>query len=114
MLYADASDAIGELNEQNNYFYTTNQYPALFQGGVAKNGGGGYSDHKFENPISPGGNSIKDSEFNSAVSKENPNAYSVAEIKQMISRDKKSGRFDQKLQAFISSRAESRIEKGNR
>lgn len=114
MLYADASDAIGELNEQNNYFYTTNQYPAFFQGGVAKNGGGGYSDHKFENPISPGGNAIKDSEFNSAVSKVNPNAYSVAEIKQMILRDKKSGRFDQKLQAFKNRRAESRIEKGNR
>lgn len=113
LLWADADNTIKETDEQNNYFYTTNQYPAYFQGGVvAKNKSGGHSNFSFLNPGSPTNREIKKSDFNSAVHNANPNAYSPKEIKQMILRDKKSGRFNDKLAEYISRKGHSSIQKG--
>ncbi|MEX0814027.1 MAG: C1 family peptidase [Chitinophagales bacterium] len=114
LIYADISNVFEEPNEQNNLFYTTSHYPAIFSNGVhvGKTGKRGMSGFSFPGN-KPGLSEKRSSEFNSAVSKVNPNAYSPVEIKKMLLRDKQNGRFDQRLQAYKNSGARSQIRTGN-
>lgn len=106
LLFADAWDVIGETDEQNNYFYTTSQYPVYFDQGYADKRDNGkpaaaLSDYKFANQGSkPSKSEIQGSRFHSAVSKDYPNAYSVQEIKEMLKQEKMSGKFQSRLERF--------------
>ena len=103
MLYADATNVIPEQNEENNIFYTTNQYPKSFSNGYSsKQNGSGMSDadFNFTNDIVPTSQSLKRNPYNSAVSKVVPNAYTPREIRFFLKKQKQSGAFARKLADF--------------
>lgn len=104
VMIADGHDAFNEPDEQNNLFYTTPQYPVYFLDGYAPRHSSAASqsaslkNYNFKSNLSPNQVNLKNSPYNTAVTKANPNAYSIAEIKQMIKKQKNTPLWNQKLQ----------------
>ena len=103
MLYADPTAVITEQNEQNNVFYTTSQYPASFNHGYTnkqKGPAGMEEEFSFKNDLSVNSQSLKRNQYNSAVSRSVPNAYTPQEILFFLKKQKQSGMLDRKLAEF--------------
>lgn len=107
-LYADPLDVIQENDESNNYFYTTDQYPITFNGGVGKNDKPSIpiADFKFNRIPAPTWVNLVEQKYRTTVNSVYPNAYSMKEIKQMIKNEKKSGRWQQKLNEYFTAHPE--------
>lgn len=107
LIIADALDGYNETDEQNNYFYTTDQYPVTFINGVVqkstKKTATYIGNYSFNNKLAPSQSNLKRNPFQTTVNKNNPNSYAIGEIRQMIKNEKKSGGWDSKLQAFRNS-----------
>lgn len=94
VLIVDPNNAVNEINEGNNFFYTSFQNPKYFQNG--------YSGRKPSTP-----DFINDYEFDpaltmfrSAVTGQNRNAYTPDEIAKFLREEKKSGRLKIKLDQY--------------
>ncbi len=108
VMIADATNAFEESNEQNNFFYTTGQYPKYFQNGyssripasaqseTAEN----FAAYKFINKELPNAENLKQNKFNSVVTAQTRNAYSTEEIGTMLKYKKQTGELDRKIQEF--------------
>jgi len=107
-MIADAENAFTEDNEQNNFFYTTDQYPKTFQNGYSgritaqmqSTNATNYVEYKFINKLQPSKHNLTSSIYNTVVTKQRPNAYSSEEIGQMLKWKKKTGDLDRKLAEF--------------
>ncbi len=103
ILIADTYNSFDEEDEQNNYFYTSGQYPITFINGVVQRSAkpvnyiGNYS---FKNRLTANKTTLKNNPYRSVVNSTYPNAYGIDEIRQMIKNQKKSGEWNRKLQAF--------------
>ncbi|MBL0310480.1 MAG: C1 family peptidase [Bacteroidetes bacterium] len=104
VLIADPLNVITENDETNNLFYTTNQYPITFMNGVGKREmpAKPISEFRLKNSMQPVAANLRIHPFVTAVNQTNPNAYSPDEIKDMIKIEKKTGRWQSKLNSFIS------------
>ncbi len=105
VLVADAEGAFDEGNEQNNFFYTTGQYPKTFQNGYsnrtsAAQAGQNLVEYKFINNDRATTANLKDSKYNTLVTPQTPNAYSSEEIGIMLKNKKKSGDLARKIQEY--------------
>jgi len=106
VMIADGGDVFAENDEQNNLFYTTDQYPVYFENGYAARGNvnaNSLENHHFINRLSPSKTNLKNSPYKTAVNKSNPNAYRFDEISAMITHQKHTAKWQQKLHAFKSS-----------
>ncbi len=98
VLYADATSKIDEQNEQNNLFYTTGQNPLVFAKGVAaRQSAEGMELFTFSNKKKPTIAHLKSNEFQTAINKDNLNAYSPDEIINFLKEKKKTGELDKKI-----------------
>ena len=97
VLMADAYDDIPELDEANNFFYTSGQLPIYFDGG--------YADDQPEDPDKiapqPDKTTLKKHDRQTAVHEGNLNAYTTAEIQAFVQAQKESGALDQKIQEYL-------------
>lgn len=105
VMIADAYDAFGESDEQNNLFYTTDQTPVYFQNGSAGRNGNGQpvaslQNYNFKNKLTPSVSNLKNNPYKTSVNNVYPNAYRFEEIKQMVKNQKNSSKWNQKLQEF--------------
>ncbi len=106
VLIADAGGAFDEGNEQNNFFYTTDQYPKSFQNGYSERNSNPTStsqnilNYKFVNNQVASIANLKSSSFNTVVTPLRPNAYSSEEIGAMLKNKKQNGDLNKKLAAF--------------
>lgn len=105
VMIADAYDAFGESDEQNNLFYTTDQTPVYFQNGSAGRNGNGQpvaslQNYNFKNKLTPSVSNLKNNPYKTSVNNVYPNAYRFDEIKQMVKNQKNSSKWNQKLQEF--------------
>jgi len=105
VLVADPQNVLGDVNQQNNIFYTTGQLPASFANGVVtnydpKSGGlhGGTKNPLETNPIT-----LRRSKFNSAVGEFNKNAYTPEEILGFVKAKYVSGEIKQKIKSMPHS-----------
>ncbi|HLO45057.1 MAG TPA: C1 family peptidase [Leadbetterella sp.] len=106
VLIVDGSDVFKEYDEDDNFFYTTED-PILFKNGQGARLSGTGAEFSFHNDIpfnSPIDRKIR---FQSAVNKSNPNAYSKDEIMEMIKNHKKSGDFQKKVEAYHKSKSDA-------
>lgn len=102
---ADAEDKFQETDEMNNLFYTT-QDPVLFDGGIEyKSSEKPKSPFTFKNDITVNKQNIKKSEFNSAVTAKNRNAYTPEEIIEFFKKEKISGNIDKKVDEYVQQKA---------
>jgi hypothetical protein len=101
VLYADATGKIAEQNEQNNFFYTSNQTPKLFASGLSQRQAAGADN--FINELSPTINAIKSNIHNTAITPLAPNAYTPEEIAEFFKEQKKSGVLQKKLDSYLES-----------
>ena len=105
LIIADVLNTYNEPDEQNNYFYTTDQYPVTFVNGVVQRSIGAppatyVGNYSLKNKLQPTRANLKSNTYQTTVKGANRNSYSVNEIKQMIKNQRKSGDWDKKLQAF--------------
>lgn len=104
-LIVDGSDVFKEYDEDDNFFYTT-ENPISFKNGQAgrlSSNGAEFSflnDTKFDSP------SEQKSKFRTAINKANPNAYSTDEIMAMIKNHKRSGDFQKKIDAYNKAKTD--------
>lgn len=106
VLIVDGSDVFKEYDEDDNFFYTT-ENPILFKNGqggrVSSNG----AEFSFINDIKFNSQSEQISKFRTATNKANPNAYSKDEIMGMIKNHKKSGDFQKKIDAYNKAKIDT-------
>lgn len=95
-LVVDASNVFLEQDELNNIFYTTME-PKYFDTGYSKAGGNKPGKFAFENTMQLNNTNLQRNVHNSAVTPENPNAYTTREITKFLQEEKRSGRLDEKL-----------------
>jgi len=108
VMVADAEGAFTEDNEQNNFFYTTDQYPKFFQNGYSgrvtaqmqSTNATNLVEYKFINKLQPSKHNLTSNIYNSVVTKQMPNAYSSEEIGQMLKIKKRTGDLNRKLAEF--------------
>ncbi len=104
VMVADGHDVYAEPDEQNNVFYTTPQLPVYFVNGYAPRHSSAASqsvslhNYNFKNNLTPDPVTLKNSPYRSAVTRENPNAYTVDEIRQLIRKQRNTPFWNQKLQ----------------
>ena len=116
ILIADAFDAFAENDEMNNIFYTTWQYPKLFQNGYSNKTPGRnpvsekFSDYAFINPLQVSEQNLKTHPYRTAVSPLRPNAYSPDEILTMLHNKKKNGDLSMKIAAYKKSTQQTSIQ----
>ena len=101
VLMAEAYDVIREVNEDNNFYFITaeNGKPLRFVNGVVQNmpqRKSAIQRNSVEKRPAPFSNTDKQT----AVTSENPNTYTPAELKAMLLHDKKTGKLDAKLKVF--------------
>ena len=101
VLYADATGKFAEQNEQNNFFYTTNQTPKLFTNGYSQRQT--KREEKFQNELNPTAGNLKGNVHNTAVTDLSPNAYTPEEIGNFLIEQKKSGALQKKINDFVAS-----------
>jgi len=101
-MIVDAGDKFTEQDEMNNIFYSTLD-PKYFEAGYSnlKSGGSNGQYFKFTNSLPNTTANIQKSEFNSAVTKRNRNAYSPQEIKAFFAQEKASGRLQAKAREYV-------------
>ena len=99
VLIADAYDDFEELDETNNYFYTSD-YPIEFFDGISSRQTGHNPIKDFKPAVSPDQTTLKENAYQTVVTKDFKNAYTNDEIRVFLKREKQSGRLDQKLRNF--------------
>lgn len=97
VLIADAEDRFQERDELNNLFYTT-QAPKYFEFGYSTKGS--KEQFTFENKIPFSPEALKDNPFQTIVNNDYPNAYTSAEVLDLLKREKSNGNLDKKIQAY--------------
>lgn len=104
VLVADSDDIFDEYDEEDNFFYTTDN-PIVF-----RNGAGGRISFKdngkefsFKNSISKNGPKDLKKQFRSTINSERLNDYSTQEIAEFIIQKKKSGELDKKIKDYENS-----------
>ncbi|MBD0331784.1 MAG: C1 family peptidase, partial [Chitinophagaceae bacterium] len=100
VLIVDPEGKFTEQNRQNNIFYTTSQTPKYFIQGYSNRSG--KPDFAFENVKELNNQNLKTSEFNSAITKENWNAYAPEEIISFIKSKIASGEMQRKIDSSAS------------
>jgi C1A family cysteine protease len=95
VLFADGNDIVQEQDENNNVFYTTDN-PIYFTHGAGVSGG---ADDRSNGGPAPSAAQLRSSPRHSAVNFQNRNAYTPAEIRQLVADRKKSGQLDVRAQA---------------
>ncbi len=98
IMVADPGGAFSEQNKQNNIFYTTGQFPKIFQNGYSNRTR--IDSLSFENPVTLSSEKLKISEFNSAVTSKTPNAYTSEEILAFLNYKIKTGEIRKKILEF--------------
>ncbi len=102
VLVADPQNVLGDVNRQNNIFYTTGQLPATFANGVITSydpkSGGIHDSNK--NPLEVNTATLRKSKYNSAVSELNRNAYTPQEILSFVKTKYQSGEIKRKANAM--------------
>ncbi|MBR9922910.1 MAG: hypothetical protein GYB31_18950 [Bacteroidetes bacterium] len=98
VLMADAFDDIPEMDEANNFFYTSGQYPIYFDNGYADLGED--APDRLSANAKPGKTELRNNPRHTTVGPETRNAYSPAEIRAFLKQEKMSGRLNDKLQAY--------------
>ena len=95
VVMADAYDVIKEGNEDNNFYFITaeNGKPLEFENGVIKN----MPPHTKSGKVP---DAFGNTETQTPVKHGNMNAYTPAEIRNMLLHDKKTGKLDTKMKAF--------------
>jgi hypothetical protein len=98
---ADAFNNISEVNEQNNYFFITNEqgYPYYIQNGMPM--GGSHATTKSSN-IDGRLSGSADVPVHTPVVEGNRNAYSPEEIQNMLIRHRESGEMERLVREFES------------
>lgn len=103
VLVADAEDIFEEYDEEDNFFYTTDD-PIVF-----RNGEGGRisfketgKDFSFKNPLQKNSPKEQKKQFNSTIKADRLNDYSSEEIREFIIQKKKSGELDKKIKEYES------------
>ena len=79
-MVADAEGAFTEDNEQNNFFYTTDQYPKFFQNGYSgrvtaqmqSTNATNFVEYKFINKLQPSKHNLTSNIYNSVVANKCP------------------------------------------
>lgn len=99
ILIADGSDIFKEYDEDDNFFYTT-ENPILFKNGQGARMSTNGSDFSFKNNTKYNKQSEQKLKFRTATNEINPNAYSTDEIFGMIKSPKLNGDFQKKVDAF--------------
>jgi len=106
VLWVDALNGIQEVNEDNNFFFITgaNGRPIRYVNGIVQNMA----------PAAVGLNSatsipelFANTDTQTAVTPENPNAYNPDELRTMLLRDIKAGAVDAKMKAFRAKHGDS-------
>ena len=102
VLVADPANVLGDVNQQNNIFYTTGQLPATFINGVANSynpNQGGIHD-SVKNNLLANERNLRFSKFNTSVNELNRNAYTPQEILSFVKSKYKSGEIKRKINAM--------------
>ncbi|MCP9745165.1 C1 family peptidase [Lacihabitans sp. CS3-21] len=101
VLVSDAEDVFQEYDEDDNFFYTTDD-PIIF-----RNGEGGKISFKssgkvfsFKNTLSKNSPTEQKKQFYSTITPNRLNDYSPEEIGDFIAQKKKSGELDRKIKAY--------------
>lgn len=104
VMIADVTNKFEEGNEQNNLFYTTS-YPVYFQSGVAFKKSNADHPFSFQNAskVKPTKADIRVSQYKTAVTPSNPNAYRPDEIVNFLKAKHKTGELRQKIDAHKKS-----------
>jgi hypothetical protein len=95
---ADPQNVLGDVNMQNNIFYTTGQLPASFSSGVITNynpNSGGIHDAN-KNTLEANTQNLRHSKYNSGVGPNNRNAYTSQEILGFVKAKYLSGEIQRK------------------
>jgi len=98
VVIADAFGVIGEVNEENNFYYITAEggKPLTFVKGVIQNDlNNTFKSGKVQRPAK-----YADTPNQTPVCRGNENAYSPGEISALINADKKNGKFQKKLARY--------------
>ena len=106
VLIVDGSDVFKEYDEDDNFFYTT-ENPISFKNGQGARSSSNSTEFSFINDTKFNGESEQKSKFRTAANKTNPNAYSTDEIMEMIKMHKKSGDFQKKIDAFNKAKMDT-------
>ncbi|MCP9766452.1 hypothetical protein EGI22_00940 [Lacihabitans sp. LS3-19] len=106
VLIVDGSDVFKEYDEDDNFFYTT-ENPITFKNGQAGRLSSNGSEFSFLNDLKYNSQNEQNLKFRTAANKNNPNAYSTNEIMEMIKNHKKSGDFQKKIDAYNKSKIET-------
>jgi len=106
VLIVDGSDVFKEYDEDDNFFYTTED-PVLFKNGQGARISNTGAEFSFINDTKFNSQSDQISKFRTAANKTNPNAYSKDEIMGMIKNHKKSGDFQKKVEAYLKSKTDA-------
>ncbi|HRI27205.1 MAG TPA: C1 family peptidase [Chitinophagales bacterium] len=112
-LVADGYDDIQEHNESNNYYYFTddNDAPLYIQNGIIDDPNGKRSAYnQSKRPQNPPSRKGEPSPAPSVVREGNLNAYTTAEIRQMIQHHKQTGELQRRIQQF-NQQAQNRNKK---
>lgn len=101
VLVVDAEDVFQEYDEDDNFFYTTDD-PIIFRNGEGgkisfKNSGKEFS---FKNTLSKNSPKEQKKQFYSTITPERLNEYSPEEIGEFIVQKKKSGELDRKIKDY--------------
>ena len=101
VLFVDATDAIREVNEDNNFYFITaaDGKPLKFVDGKVQNMPSRSSMKRLgmaDRRPAP----FADTETQTAVTPQNPNTYTPEELKAMLLHDYRTGAFQSKLKAF--------------
>jgi papain like protease len=105
VLVADPQNVLGDVNQQNNIFYTTGQLPAAFSNGVTNSynpNQGGVHD-SVKNDLEPNEANLRFSKFNTSVGEHNRNAYTPNEILSFVKAKYKSGEIRRKINAMTDT-----------
>ncbi len=110
VLVADGYDDIEEHNESNNYFYFTddNDAPINVQNGIIDDPNGKRSDYNLNKRPQRQPQKGDQSMAPTVVNPQNRNAYTTAEIRQMISHHKKTGELQRRIQQFNQAHRNSK------
>ena len=97
VLMADAFDDIPELDEANNFFYTSGQFPIYFDNGYAN-----LDDNpdQIANPGQLDQRRLQQNPNRTSVGPQSRNAYTPQEIQQFLRAKKVSGELDQKVEEY--------------
>lgn len=111
VVMADPFNCVQESNEQNNFFFITNEYgyPYYFQGGYPMGSPGTRSEGQRLEMVGKRMLEAGELPTHTPVNKDNRNAYTPDEIQNMLLKRKQSGELEKRIREFDKKQFESEI-----